>query len=87
MHRVLRPGGRAVISLGWKVADARVSGTKDASGYWRWSETDARRLMEEAGFGDVSVSLTAGGTSRLGVLVSRAVGVTQVQLVRGVKPA
>jgi SAM-dependent methyltransferase len=86
MQRVLHPGGRAVLSLGWKGADASPSGTKDASGYWRWSEADARRLMEEAGFGEVSVSATAGGTSRLGILVSRAVGVTEVQLVRGIKP-
>jgi SAM-dependent methyltransferase len=85
MHRVLRPGGRAVISLGWKVADASLSGTRDPSGYWRWSAADARQLMEEAGFGDVCVRLTAGGTSRLGVLISRVVGVNRIQLVRGIK--
>lgn len=87
MQRVLRPGGRAVISLGWTVADASLSGTKDVAGYWRWSAVDAQRLMEDAGFDDVAVWLTAGGTSRLGVLIARAVGVTQVQLVRGIKAA
>lgn len=56
MHRVLRPGGRAVLSLGMRVGDAAESGTRSAWGLWRWSEADARRLMEEAGFGDVSVS-------------------------------
>jgi hypothetical protein len=56
MHRVLRPGGRAVLSLGFPIKDASLSGTKNAWGLWRWSEADARRLMEEAGFGDVVVS-------------------------------
>ena len=56
MHRVLRPGGRAVFSLGFPLKDARLSGTKNAWGMWRWSEADARRLLEEAGFGDVAVS-------------------------------
>jgi SAM-dependent methyltransferase len=55
MHRVLRPGGRAVLTFGFPLKDASLSGTKSAWGYWRWSEADARRLMEEAGFGDVTV--------------------------------
>jgi SAM-dependent methyltransferase len=56
MHRVLRPGGRAVLSLGTRVGVGSESGTKSPLGLPRWSEADARRLMEEAGFGDVSVS-------------------------------
>jgi SAM-dependent methyltransferase len=56
MQRVLRPGGRAVLTLGFPLKDASLSGTKNAWGFWRWSEADARRLMEEAGFGDVAVS-------------------------------
>jgi SAM-dependent methyltransferase len=56
MHRVLRPGGRAVLTLGFPLKDASLSGTNSAWGLWRWSEADARRLMEEAGFGEVTVS-------------------------------
>jgi SAM-dependent methyltransferase len=56
IHRVLRPGGRAVLSLGFPLKDASLSGTRSGWGLWRWSEADARRLMEEAGFGDVTVS-------------------------------
>ena len=56
MHRVLRPGGRAVLTFGFPLKDASLSGTRNAWGYWRWSEADARRLMEEAGLGDVAVS-------------------------------
>lgn len=60
MHRVLRPGGRAVITMGdnararWE--GALVSGTQDAWGIWQWSDTDAARMMERAGFADVAVS-------------------------------
>ena len=56
MHRVLRPGGRAALSLGFPLKDASLSGTKNSWGLRRWSEADAQRLMEEAGFGDVTVS-------------------------------
>ena len=74
MQRVLRPGGRAVLSFGLATRDARLSGTKNAWGFPRWSETDARRLMEEAGFGDVSVS-------------PPPTAYFLAQLVRGLKPA
>jgi SAM-dependent methyltransferase len=56
MYRVLRPGGRAVLTLGFPLKDASLSGTRSPWGLWRWSEADARRLMEEAGFGEVTVS-------------------------------
>ena len=56
MQRVLRPGGRALLTLGFPLKDASLSRTRSAWGLWRWSEADARRLMEEAGFGEVTVS-------------------------------
>jgi ubiquinone/menaquinone biosynthesis C-methylase UbiE len=77
MGRVLRPGGRAVATLsdtdqsGW--GGTHQSGTSDAWGQWYWSDGDARRLMEEAGFVDVDVSVVP------------AAG--KPQLLRGVKPA
>jgi SAM-dependent methyltransferase len=74
MHRVLRPGGRALLTLGFPLKDASLSGTKSAWGIWRWSEADARRLMEEAGFGDVSISPPPSTEFSL-------------QLARGTKPA
>ena len=75
MRRVLRPGGRAVVTLGdskpthWGATTE--SGTRDAWGQWQWSDADAQRLMEAAGFADVVVTVLSGG----------------FQLVRGVKPA
>jgi SAM-dependent methyltransferase len=58
MARVLRPGGRAVLTFDEDVADPRKSGAVDAFGQWQWSAETARRMMEEAGFSDVSVGPT-----------------------------
>ena len=61
MCRVLRPGGRAVFTLGehvkpgWGATDE--SGARNAWGVWNWSDADAQRLVEEAGFVDVALSV------------------------------
>jgi SAM-dependent methyltransferase len=55
MSRVLRPGGRAVLTFDEDVKDPRRSGAIDAFGQWQWSADIVRRMMEEAGFTDVSV--------------------------------
>jgi pimeloyl-ACP methyl ester carboxylesterase/SAM-dependent methyltransferase len=61
MYRVLRPGGRAVFTMGeyvkaaWGGTDE--SGARNAWGVWNWSDADAQRLVEEAGFVDVDLSL------------------------------
>lgn len=61
MYRVLRPAGRARMTMGehlkapWGSTDE--SGVRDAWGIWSWSDADARRLVEEAGFAEVSVSV------------------------------
>lgn len=60
MRRVLRPGGRAVVTVG-----SRVYGTETADrgvlGLWVWDEEGARRLVQQAGFGDVSISYSRWG--------------------------
>lgn len=56
MHRVLRPGGRLVVTIDKQADTWGRSGEIDAFGQWQWSMDDMRRLMAEAGFTDVSVA-------------------------------
>ena len=72
MHRVLRPEGRAVVAICDPLRDETASGTVDPWGQWRWSASDARLLMQKAGFADVDASV---------------IGSPASQLVRGVRPA
>jgi SAM-dependent methyltransferase len=71
MQRVLRPGGRAVLTVGWRTDDEKPSG-EDAFGLWTWNEADVRRMMAEAGFSDVTISYGPWGGQ-------------EARLVRGVK--
>jgi SAM-dependent methyltransferase len=85
MYRVLRPSGRAVMNIGEKVAE-RLETHQVLGAVWVWSEADARRLAEEAGFADVSVSYEPlSGDSRVDAIASRLNGMEDLRLVRGVK--
>ena len=87
MHRVLRPGGRIVVSLGARVADGTET-HRVMDAVWVWNEGDARRLVEQAGFAEASVSyVSIGFDSRLGNLANRLMGQDEMRVVRGVKPA
>ena len=61
MHRVVHPGRRAVITMGddsgARVRSSLGSGRRNAWGTWDWSDVDAARLVEEAGFVDVAVTV------------------------------
>lgn len=56
MHRVLQPGGRLVLTIDKQSDQWGKSGEIDSFGQWQWSEADARRLLAEAGFDDVSIA-------------------------------
>ena len=56
MRRVLRHDGRLVLTIDKQTDKWGRSGEVDAFGQWQWSGDDARRMMEEAGFADVSVA-------------------------------
>jgi SAM-dependent methyltransferase len=86
MHRVLRPGGRAVLGIGWKVPEGTETHTV-MGGFRVWDEAEVRRMTEEAGFADVSISYSrSGGDSRLLNLLARlTVGADEARLVRGVR--
>jgi SAM-dependent methyltransferase len=70
MSRVLRPGGRLVLTIDKQADTWGESGTVDAFGQWQWNERDCRILVEEAGFADISV---AAMPTRLGLKFVRAV--------------
>jgi SAM-dependent methyltransferase len=85
--RVLRPGGRAVLQIGWKVPDE--TETHKLLGTFRvWSEAEVRRMTEAAGFDDVAISYApVGGDNRLGNLLGRLVmGTDEIRIVAAVKP-
>jgi ubiquinone/menaquinone biosynthesis C-methylase UbiE len=60
-HRVLRPGGRAVVSIEVNAEDG-IDHSKDVEKYgmWVWTEGDVRTVFEQAGFSEVSISYAKG---------------------------
>ena len=56
MHRVLRSDGRLVLTIDKQSDKWGRSGEIDGFGQWQWSVDDARRMMAEAGFADVSIA-------------------------------
>jgi SAM-dependent methyltransferase len=70
MQRVLRDDGRLVLTIDKQSDTWGRSGQVDAFGQWQWSADDACRMLEAAGFADVSV---ADMPTRLGLQFVRAV--------------
>jgi SAM-dependent methyltransferase len=69
MHRVLRPDGRLAITIDRQDDRWGRSGEIDAMGQWQWNVDDARRMVEAAGFREVTVTDLP---TRLGIQVVRA---------------
>ena len=61
MHRVLRPGGRVVVSIEYNAEDGK-DYTKyiDDYGMWLWTEKEVRQMMKDAGFVDVNIKYSKG---------------------------
>jgi len=87
--RVLRPGGRMLMQIGMRWPDGPpkhmphpTSHVVDVS-----DEASVRKLVEGAGFGEVSFSYGPGSASRVGHLVDLLLaGSDELRVVRAVKP-
>ena len=61
VHRVLRPGGKAVISIEHNAEDGKDHSKEiEKYGMWIWTENEVRALMQEAGFAEVSITYDSG---------------------------
>jgi SAM-dependent methyltransferase len=61
IYRVLRPGGRAVISLEWNAEDG-IDHTNNIEKYEMkmYKEEDVRTMLKEAGFSEISINYAKG---------------------------
>ena len=88
MLRVLRRGGRLVLDLGPRV-DPDTPTHQELSGrLWVWAEDDARGLVEQAGFTDVTLQyVKPAAHGRLSAVISPLLGVPEEYLlVHATKP-
>lgn len=67
MHRVLRPGGRAAVTMGYRDAEQATPGERNAWGLPIWGDEPAREMIRDAGFDDVTVTFVdcSGDDARL----------------------
>ena len=74
MHRVLRPGGRAVVSIEHNAEDGKDHSKEiKRHGMWIWTEDEVRGMMKEAGFSEISITYDKG------------FGIPRIMLASGVK--
>jgi SAM-dependent methyltransferase len=61
IYRVLRPSGRAVISIEWNAEDGKDHSKEvEKHGYQIWNETEVRKMFKDVGFADISITYAKG---------------------------
>ena len=88
VFRVLRPAGRAVLNIGERVAESTQT-HKAWGGIPVWAEDDVRRMVEKAGFAQVTIQYVPWAEpSLLSRLLARIVGPIggDLRLAGGIKP-
>jgi SAM-dependent methyltransferase len=61
MFRVLRPGGKAVVSIEYNAEDGKDHSKEiEKHGMWLWTEDEVRALMKETGFAEISINYDSG---------------------------
>lgn len=93
VFRVRRPGGRAVLNIGERVEPGTQTHRILNDSGWVWAEDDVRRMVEQAGFADVTIKYVAWGEdTAVNRLFAKAVGKVvgpiggDLRLARGIKP-
>lgn len=86
--RVLRPGGRMLMQIGMRWPDGLPKHLMHPATQVAGDESAVRRMVEDAGFGEISISYgLVGGESRLANFASRLTAVSdELRLVGAVKP-
>lgn len=87
LFRVLRRGGRMVCNIGeWVEPGTQTHKMLEAM--WVWSEDDVRRMVEQAGFTEVSISYASSAVNRLDEMISKRMGgiAADLRLVSARKP-
>lgn len=73
VNRVLRPGGRVVLTMGQRVPPD--TETHKSLGFWVWSEDDVRSMVERAGFTNVTIRYVPSyGSGRVAGTLSKYFG-------------
>lgn len=73
MYRVLRPGGRVVVSVEWNAEDGLDHAKRVKEyGMWIWTGDDVKAMLKEAGFSDISTTY-AEGPKMPKMIIARAV--------------
>jgi ubiquinone/menaquinone biosynthesis C-methylase UbiE len=91
MHRVLRPGGRAVLTMGMRFTDLKTQKKFADLKFWAPTETEATATVHDAGFADLEVTYFKEGSGMLDSLASwlsrTLFGSDEMRLVRAVAVA